>query len=164
MRGIESALWGVLGKDPELKISKTGTPFTTMNVTVTVGKADDGKDVGQWIRIVCFGATAEQIAARAKKGDRVYCEGTLTQNTWTVANGDTRTGLNLAAWKVEKLAAIGKNRQFREKGHEPPPTGFKRIVEDYGANPDRPVATKYRRERPKIQGIDDFERGDDLPF
>ena len=139
MRGIEAALWGVLGKDPELKISKGGTPFATMNVVVTVGKADDGKDVSQWIRVACFGETAEKIAARARKGDRVYCEGTLTQNTWTVANGDTKTGLNLAAWKVEKLAAIAKNRQFREKGHEPPATVFKRIVEDYGANPDRPV-------------------------
>jgi hypothetical protein len=32
MRGIESAFWGVLGKDPELRTSKTGTPFATMNV------------------------------------------------------------------------------------------------------------------------------------
>ena len=26
MRGIEAHFWGVLGKDPELKISKGGTP------------------------------------------------------------------------------------------------------------------------------------------
>ena len=44
MRGIESPFWGTLGKDPELKTSKNGNPFATMNVVVTVGQADDGKD------------------------------------------------------------------------------------------------------------------------
>jgi single-stranded DNA-binding protein len=71
MRGIETAFWGVLGKDPEPKTSKTGNAFATMNVAVTVGKADDGKDVSQWVRVACFGETAEKIAARARKGDRV---------------------------------------------------------------------------------------------
>jgi single-stranded DNA-binding protein len=70
-RGIESAFWGVLGKDPELKTSKTGNPFTTMNAVVTVGTSDDGKDVSQWIRVTCFGDTAKNIASKAKKGDRV---------------------------------------------------------------------------------------------
>ena len=39
MRGIETAFWGVLGKDPELKTSKTGKAFATMNVVVTVGQS-----------------------------------------------------------------------------------------------------------------------------
>jgi single-strand DNA-binding protein len=78
MRGIETAFWGVLGKDPQLKTSKNGKAFTNMNVVVTVGQADDGKDANQWLRVACFGATAENIAARAKKGDRIYVEGSLT--------------------------------------------------------------------------------------
>ena len=152
MRGIETAFWGTLAADPELKTSKSGKPFSTFSVAVTIGHADDGKDVSQWLRVACFGETAEKIAARAGKSDRVYVEGSLTLNTWTTAAGEQRSGLNVAAWKVERLAAIGRNCQFREKGHEPP-------VEYYGANPDKPVATKYRRERPKIQGLDDFDRG-----
>ena len=112
MRGIECAFWGVLGKDPELKTSKTGNPFTTMNVVVTVGASDDGKDVSQWLRVACFGDTAKAIAARATKGDRVYVEGTLTLNTWAdKATGETKTGLNVAAWKVEKVPGIGKSRE-----------------------------------------------------
>jgi hypothetical protein len=47
MRGIEAAFWGTLGKDPELRTSKTGNPFATLSVAVTVGQADDGKDVSQ---------------------------------------------------------------------------------------------------------------------
>jgi hypothetical protein len=62
MRGIETAFWGVLGKDPEPKTSKTGKAFATMSVAVTAGQADDGTDVSQWLR-----------------------EGSLTLNTWETA-------------------------------------------------------------------------------
>ena len=57
MRGLETAFWGTLGKDPELKTSKTGTRFAAMNIVVTVGQADDGKDVSQWLRVACSEGT-----------------------------------------------------------------------------------------------------------
>ena len=47
-------------------------------------------------------------------------------NAWTTAAGEQRSGLNVSAWKVEKVAAIGKNRQFREKGHEVAASNFER--------------------------------------
>jgi single-stranded DNA-binding protein len=78
MRGIETAFQGTLGKDPELKTSKTGTPYAGLSVVVTVGKDDDGKDIGQWIRVTCFKEIAQHIAVSAKKGSRLYCEGSLS--------------------------------------------------------------------------------------
>lgn len=118
-RGIETAFWGVLGKDPELKTSKTGNPFATMNVVVTVGASDDGRDVSQWLRVACFGDTAKAIAAKASKGDRVYVEGTLTLNTWAdKASGETKTGLNVAAWKAERVASIGKSRERKPGSYQ----------------------------------------------
>lgn len=124
-RGIECAFWGALGKNPELKTSKAGTPYAGMNVVVTVGKSDDGKDIGQWLRVTCFGGSAKAIASRAKKGDRVYVEGALTMNQWNDAQGEVRHGLNVAAWKVERVASIGKNRErkpgtYQESGAVPP--------------------------------------------
>ena len=116
-RGIECAFWGVLGKDPELKTSKTGTVYAGMNVVVTVGQSDDGKDISQWLRVACFGETAKAIASRARKGDRVYVEGSLTMTQWNDAStGEARHGLNVAAWKVERVASIGKNRQRQGTG------------------------------------------------
>jgi len=117
-RGIETAFWGTLGKNPELKTSKTGNPFTTMNVVVTVGTSDHGKDVGQWLRVACFGDTAKNIASRAKKGDRVYVEGTLTMTQWNDAHGEAKHGLNVAAWKVERAALIGKNRESKRGAYQ----------------------------------------------
>jgi single-stranded DNA-binding protein len=92
-RGIEAAFWGVPGRDPELKASKSGTPYAGMNLVVPAGKSDDG-DVSQWVRVTCFGETAKAIAARTKKGDRIYIEGTLTLNTWAdKSTGEAKTGL-----------------------------------------------------------------------
>jgi single-strand DNA-binding protein len=117
-RGLETAFWGVLGKDPELKTSKAGTPYAGMNVVVTVGKADDGKDISQWLRVTCFGDTAKAITAKARKGDRIYCEGTLTMSQWNDAQGEVRHGLNVAAWKVERVASIGKSRERKQGDYQ----------------------------------------------
>ena len=118
MRGIEAAFWGVLGNDPELKTSKSGKAFAQMSVVVSVGQDDSGP-VSQWLRVACFGETAERLAQQAKKGDRVYVEGTLTLNTWAdKAIGEARTGLNVAAWKCERVANIGQNRE-RKNSEQP---------------------------------------------
>ncbi len=148
MRGIETAFWGVLGQDPELKTSKTGKAFASFGCAVTVGEADNGKDVSQWVRVACFGETAEKLAGRAKKGDRVYCEGTLTLNTWNdKATGEVKTGLNVAAWKCEKVPGIGKNRARQDNGQ---------------ANTQPAGQTYGQRAKPSIQGLDDFH--DELSF
>lgn len=115
-RGLECAFWGTLGRDPELRTSKAGNPFASLNVAVTVGKDDAGKDVTQWVRVTAFGDSAERIAAQAEKGARVYVEGSLTLNHWKAADGEKRTDLQVAAFKVEKVGAIGKNRPRRDNG------------------------------------------------
>ena len=112
MRGIETAFWGVLGNELELKTSRGGKAFAQMSIVVAVGQDDDGKDVSQWLRVACFGETAERLVRQAKKGDRVYVEGTLTLNSWAdKATGEARSGLNVAAWKCERIANIGKHRE-----------------------------------------------------
>ena len=116
MRGIEAAFWGKLAKPPELRTSKAGNAFATMSVAVAIGQGDDGKEILQWVRVACFGTTAEIIAAQARKGDRIYCEGILTLNSWAATSGEKRTGLNLAAFRCEKIPAIGKSRPRQERG------------------------------------------------
>jgi single-stranded DNA-binding protein len=164
MKGIEAATSGTICGEIELKTSKNGTPYLSLSLAVDVGN-DDGKP--QWVRVACFGDTAKAIASRAKKGDRVYCEGSLTMTQWNDAYGEVKHGLNVAAWKAELIgaSAIGKNR--------------KRQVENYGANSYKPPRQAigsafqakaaelepHRREKPKIQGLnDEFEFNDRLPW
>ena len=118
MRGIEAACWGQIGSAIDLRTSKSGRPFANFNLAVVVGQDEDGKQLTQWLRVAIFGELAQEFSERAGKGDRCYCEGQLTLNTWSDKScGATKSGLNLAAWRCEKVPAIGKHRQFREKGH-----------------------------------------------
>lgn len=103
MNGIETAFVGRIANEPEIKTSAAGKPWMAINVALGQG-AD-----AQWVRVACFGETAERLAGTLHKGDKLYVEGTLTLRTWE-KSGETRAGLNVAASKVEKLGAIGRNR------------------------------------------------------
>ena len=76
----------------------------------------------QRVRTVCFGAVAEQLAPTLQKGDRLYVEGNLRLDRWKNDAGEERSGLSVAARKLEKVgaSAIGRNRPAKPK---PPPEG-----------------------------------------
>jgi len=181
MKGIEAATAGTICGEIELKTSKAGNAYLNLSLAVTMGNDEDGKPVTQWIRVACFGDTAKAIASRAKKGDRVYVEGSLTMTQWNDAYGEVKHGLNVAAWKAELIgaSAIGKNRE-REKRQVETEQRLSRNVENYGFNPNKqqprqvissafkakePEFEPHRREKPKIPGLnDEFEFNDQVPW
>jgi single-strand DNA-binding protein len=106
---IDCAFYGFVAADAETKVSKAGKPWVRLRVGV--GKDDDL----QWVSVAVFGEAAE-VAAKLKKGDRVYVEGTLKLDSWTGNDGTERHGLSVASFKVERTHNIGRNRSKRE-GH-----------------------------------------------
>jgi single-strand DNA-binding protein len=106
MNGIESAFIARVGSEPELKTSSTGRPWAVFSVAV--GSGDDT----QWVRVAAFGDRAQELVKELRKGDRVYVEGRLTMRSWQ-KDGETQVGLNVAAWRVEKLGQIGRNKAGR---------------------------------------------------
>ena len=151
MRGVEAAFFGMVGKSPEVKTSKAGMPFATFSVGVDAGEDKAGKAVLEWVRATMYGDLATQLAPKLDKGTRVYCEGRLSLDRWTDKDGATRVGLNLAAFKVERVgaSALGRNRPPRE------------------AAPAITAQTKPApRDRADWQAppADSFDRGDDIGF
>ena len=71
-----------------------------------------------WISVAVFGKHAP-AAAELKKTDKVYVEGTIKLDRWTGNDGVERTGLSVAAWKVERTHLIGQNRPKREDKSTP---------------------------------------------
>jgi len=114
-RGLECAAWGVVGRDPELKTSKSGTAYCSVSVAVTSGKDDAGKDLTQWCRVTVFKAAAEEAARTLAKGARCYFEGTGQVEQWQGNDGTTRTQLAVTAWKLMKVSSIGQSRS-RDEG------------------------------------------------
>ena len=104
MNAIECAFTGRLGSDPELRTSKADKPWCRLSIAV-----GEGDDV-QWVSVAAFGDVAERVCEQLAKGDRAYVEGTLRLNEWTDREGLTRHGLQVAAWKVEALGKIGRQK------------------------------------------------------
>jgi single-stranded DNA-binding protein len=104
---IECALFGVLGRDAESKVSKSGKPYMRINV-----RCGDG-DAAQWVNVMVFDPEAVSAASRFIKGARTYIEGSVKLDEWTGQDGAKRHGLSVMSWHC-KLAAIGRNRPKRE--------------------------------------------------
>ena len=141
MNGIETAFIARVGTEPELKVSQAGKPWTSFSACVGT----------QWVTVVAFGDRAQQLAGHLHKGDRVNAEGRLNLDTWTGKDGKERTGIKVAAWRVQQLGQIGKNKPANPKappeGEQPAPpstvpqrdwqkpaSAFDEIRSDKGAN------------------------------
>jgi single-stranded DNA-binding protein len=137
---IDCAFFGFLAADAEARTSQAGKLWVRLRVGV--GK----DDAMQWVGVAVFGKAAE-TAAELKKGDRVYCEGTIKLDTWRGNDGTDRTGLSVASFKLEKTHLIGRSRPKRDKP-QPAASGRERAARsDYA-----PI------------GRADADLNDDLPF
>ena len=123
MQGIEAAFSGTVGTVPELKTSAAGKPWAAFNVAVS----SKDEEEPTWIRVAMFGETAEKLCGNLIKGDKVYCEGHLKLSHWNdKATGEAKHGLQIAAWKVSKMGAIGQKKlktpRSRDQGEDAPST------------------------------------------
>jgi single-stranded DNA-binding protein len=105
---IDCAFYGFIAADAESRVSQAGKAWVRLRVGV--GKDEDI----QWLSVAVFGRAAE-AAAELKKGDRVYCEGTVRLDTWRGNDGVERHGLSVASFKIERTHQIGRNRPRRER-------------------------------------------------
>lgn len=105
---IDCCFTGRAGSVPEPKVSASGALWGSFSVAVGHG------DEATWVRVSVFGDLARDLSERLQKGDRVYCEGSLKLATWTSRDGETRTGLQLAAHHVTRM---------KPKANKPKPKG-----------------------------------------
>jgi single-stranded DNA-binding protein len=100
---IDCAFFGFLAADAEQRTSQAGKAWVRLRVGC-------GKDEQiQWVSVAVFGKAAE-AAAKLKKGDRCYVEGTIKLDVWTGSDGAERHGLSVAAFKCEQTHRIGRGR------------------------------------------------------
>ena len=70
---------GVLTRDPDFRVTESGTSFTRVNISVTEGKTKKRTD---YFNVVCFFENAEKVANSYKKGDLIYFDGKLQNNNY----------------------------------------------------------------------------------
>jgi hypothetical protein len=82
---------------------------------------ETSEETTTWVRVAVFGALATRLYPELKKGTEVYCEGRLKLDSWTGRDGRERSGLRVAAAKVEVLGRIGFDPHQRKPKSESPP-------------------------------------------
>jgi len=87
-------LIGNLGRDPEVRYTKTGMAVANFSLaTNRRKKVADGEyeNEVQWHRIVCFSKNAEFASQYLRKGAKIYVDGELIYNTFVDKEGQQRT-------------------------------------------------------------------------
>jgi single-strand DNA-binding protein len=76
------SLIGRLGRDPDVRLTPTGTKIARFSIAIDRPPAKDGSKVADWPQIVCFGKTAEIVELYVKKGYLVGIEGRIQTGSY----------------------------------------------------------------------------------
>jgi len=98
----EARILGNLGKDPELKTSKNGSPICRFSVA-TKQRLKNQEEKTEWHNVVCFGNLAKICGEHLKKGRLVYLGGRINTRSWEGEDGNTRYITEIVANSVQFL-------------------------------------------------------------
>ena len=131
MRGVNKViLIGNLGRDPEIRYTKSGTAVANLNLATTDSWKDpqgDRQERTEWHRVVAWDKLAEISKEYLSKGRQVYIEGRLQTRSWEDKDGNKRYTTEIRA---DQLLMLGGRGDGPSRDSDPPPT-----PDDYGGEP-----------------------------
>ena len=92
-------LLGRVGTEPEMQYTHGGTAFTKLRLA-TDRYRKDADDETDWHNVVVWNGTAEAVNSYVGKGQRIYVEGRLVQNSWEGDDGQRRHRTEVHASEV----------------------------------------------------------------
>ncbi|MGI8907197.1 MAG: single-stranded DNA-binding protein [Candidatus Sumerlaeaceae bacterium] len=110
---------GRLTRDPETKYLPSGMAVTTLGVAVNrrfQDKSGEWRDDTTFIDVEAWAKLAERCAETMKKGQPVFVEGRLKQDTWE-RDGQKQSKIKISADNVKSFDA-GSRAQGGESGGE----------------------------------------------
>lgn len=107
-RGVNKViLVGNLGNDPETKALPSGSTVTNINVATSEQWKDkqtgERKEKTEWHRCSAFNKLAEIIGQYARKGGKVYIEGSLRTRKWQAQDGSDRYSTEIVISEFQML-------------------------------------------------------------
>lgn len=107
MKGMNRVmLIGHLGKDPELRFTKKGTPVTNLSIATNYTLKDDSgqpQEQTEWHNVVVWGKQAEACQQFLSKGRLVYAEGRIVTREWNDNEGKPKKTKDIMASTVRFL-------------------------------------------------------------
>jgi single-strand DNA-binding protein len=122
--GIPITIKGNLGKDPDLKFHNN-KPYVTFSLAHTPSSLVNGEWINEepiWFTVTQFGEQSEALLDTLKKGDAVLVVGSWKPHSYKTKEGVDRTGLEIKAKVVGKIAKAitGKNAEKDLTSETPP--------------------------------------------
>lgn len=104
----QATITGNLGRQPEIKYLESGSTVCDFSIAVKQWKRDAP---ARWVKVTCWGKTAEFAANYLTKGDKVVCQGRVEKpeiyegrNGQTIIEKFTSENLELASSKSQAQA------------------------------------------------------------
>ena len=150
---------GNLGRDPELRVTPTGTSVLSLSVAVNDRVRDqqtgEWRDRANWVDVVVFGSRADDIAPRLAKGSKVAVSGRLRWSQWQ----DKQTGTNRSKLEViaDEVVFLTPQQQPTNQAPQQAPQGRAYAPQATQAAPRPQAAPAYA---PPAQGVYD----ESIPF
>jgi single-strand DNA-binding protein len=118
MEGLNKVLLiGNLGRTPELRHTKNGSPVCNFSIATTERWTDQSgsrQEKTEWHDVVTWARLAETCAEHLAKGRTVYVEGRLQTRTWTGRDGQEKSRQEVKADRVIFLGGRSLARGYSD--------------------------------------------------
>ena len=118
-------LMGNITRDPELKYTPKGTAIADFALAINrKWKAESGemREEATFVGCVAFGRVAEIIGEYCRKGNPLYVEGRLTQETWDdKTSGEKKSKTKVTVENIQLLGSKNEGGQRQSAPAERPP-------------------------------------------
>ena len=163
-RGINKViLIGNIGQDPEVRYMPNGNAVTTLSIATSETWKDkqtgEKQDRTEWHRVVFYNRLGEIAGEYAKKGSKIYVEGSLRTRKWQDQQGQDRYTTEIIGNEMQLLD--GRQQMSNDDGYAPAPQQAQRMNNQQ----QRPAAAAPSAPAPADMSHEGFELlDDDIPF
>ncbi len=156
-------LIGRLGKDPEVRYTRSQTPFARFSLATSETFTTNGekREKTEWHNIVVWGKQAEIAGRYLRKGKQIYLEGRIEYREYDDQNGQRRYITDI---RTDRFIMLGSPSDS-PGGYGPRDGGYPPPREEQGASSREPEPMSYGgpSEKDDVPESDDFN-DDDIPF
>jgi single-strand DNA-binding protein len=113
---------GRVGKDLDIKFTKTGTAFVSMSVVTNTRKKvnEEWQDADtSWWECKAFSGLAEAIVDQVHRGDLVTITGMIKQTNWVDQHGNKRSSYEILIDSIGKQVTPEKYHGVKRTKDEP---------------------------------------------
>lgn len=158
-------------KDPEIKVTPSGTAVLSLSLAVNDTKKNaqgEWEETADFFDCKVFGKRAESLAQYITKGSKLTINGRLHQNRWQAQDGTNRSSVSIIVQDIElppRTQPQGTGEGYEDYAQPPQPTQPAQPAQATQSNRLIDVQTTVAAPKPAPQPIaQDSMYGDEIPF